>query len=97
MDTYIDQDAQDYFRTPRELEAIEKEKEDTKLEAQALILAYIRLFQTDDGKKVLDNLSEVCYVNKECFHAGTEDFTSYLLGKRSVVLHIQEQMKRAVS
>lgn len=70
----------------------EKEKE---LEAQlAKIKAFKIVFESEDGKKVLDYLKDVCFYTRPTINVSDkEDLFKYREGRRSVVLEIDDILK----
>lgn len=91
-----DQDPEDYFKTPKELDQKDRAAEEEREKQKALLNCYHRLFSTADGQKVLDHLSVTFGESDACFHPGSSDITYYALGRRSVILHIREQLRRSI-
>lgn len=46
-------------------------------------------FNTEGGKRVIENLSKECLENDVTFVSGESDSTAYNEGKRYVILHIR--------
>lgn len=76
--------------TEAEVQQVEVEKE-----RKALALAYKRVAMTDDGKKILKDLSLFCHAESSCLNEQTPD--PYQMfhesGKRRVWLRISSYLK----
>ena len=59
---------------------------------KSLRLAYRKTFESEDGKKVLEDLKRRCFYDKPTF-VGDMNATAFNEGTRSVVLMILESMK----
>ena len=63
-----------------------------KIERNDLIKAYKQIFNTDSGKKVLDDLANKCFYNKLMF-TGNSDELNLREGMRNVYLLILKMLK----
>ena len=76
-----------------------KDKAEYELSQQQLIRNYKNVFESESGKKVLDDLVQFCgqdrsSVNEQVFN---ENQTMFCEGKRRVYLHIQSILNRKVT
>lgn len=60
-----------------------------------LRMAYLRLFSSEDGKKVLTDLANVCFLNKTTFNPENHDRILINEGARSVWLYVNRMMAMA--
>jgi len=60
------------------------------LERKQQILDYQRAFSSEEGQKVLEDLSRVCYEKRTTFWGDNERMSAFTEGKRWVMLHIRE-------
>ena len=88
-------DPADYLKTREELDADNERGEEERLKQEAVILAYKRLFATEDGKKVLEHMSLVCHELSDCFFHG--EYKDFVLGKRSVILEIRRIIDKDIN
>ncbi len=58
---------------------------------KSIKLAYKKCFETDPGKKVLDDLKRRCFVRRSTFTGDALD-TIFNEGTRSMLLHIESMM-----
>ena len=74
----------------------EKRQLEAQKEMQQLKQAYYRLFNTDDGKRVLQDLGKFCGYNNTsvCEHAPDALQTMFTEGKRRVFLRIMSQIRK---
>ena len=61
-------------------------------EKAELIRAYVRLFNTEDGKKVLHDLMKACHFFRSTMDSNSHEL-AYREGERSVVLRILRTIK----
>jgi hypothetical protein len=61
-------------------------------ELKELKQLFQNVFESDDGKKVLANLSNTCFESRTTFHEKLE-VMAFREGQRSVILHIKNFMK----
>jgi hypothetical protein len=54
---------------------------------------YRKLFDSPDGKRVLEDLSEYCYENESTFVESSQSKEHVNQGKRAVILYIRKRMK----
>lgn len=54
-----------------------------------MIMDFRNAFNTEGGKRVLENLSKECLENELSFVRGESDSTAFNDGKRYVILHIR--------
>jgi hypothetical protein len=54
---------------------------------------YINTFATDDGKKVLDDLSKFCHENDQTVIPGENDKSILRAGERNVILRIRRLLR----
>lgn len=64
----------------------------TNEEKIALASAYKACFNTNDGKKVIEDLSRYCYENRNTFVEGNHDKQNVNNGKRAVILYIRSKL-----
>lgn len=55
--------------------------------------AYKRVFDSEDGKQVLEDLARFCRAESTCFHTDPR-VTALLEGRREVWLRIQEHLNK---
>jgi hypothetical protein len=74
----------------------EKIKAENEKKRKELIQSYKRLFMTDDGKKVLEDLASFCGYNKSSVCAETYNpwQTMFAEGKRRAFLRIDNFLRR---
>lgn len=70
-------------------EEIQKEQEE---KLKAVKMAYSRLFSTDDGKMVLKDMMEVCFMLSTPFVSGDSHATSFNVGGQAFVQRIFSMM-----
>ena len=68
-------------------EIIKKQKEELQ-KLQHIKDCYVRIFNTEDGKKVLDDLKENAYYNQPTFVNNDIHTTLICEGQRMLLLHI---------
>lgn len=56
---------------------------------QQLVVDYKITFNSESGKRVLEDLEDFAGYNKPCFHPGLPDKTAFELGQRNVILRIR--------
>ena len=61
-------------------------------ELTELVRAYNRLFASEDGKRVLEDLSRACYESAVTFVNQNPTGTAFNEGKRFVMLHIRRRI-----
>ena len=61
----------------------------TPEERKQRILDYQKAFLSEDGEKVLADLSRVCFENRTTFFGDSERMSAFTEGKRWVMLHIR--------
>ena len=73
-----------------------KNKQQHEQEKQKKINAYYRLFNTDDGKIVLDDLRKICNYDNTCVCEQSPDAlqTMFKEGERRVFLHINSYIEQ---
>jgi hypothetical protein len=54
---------------------------------------YRKLFQSPDGKRILEDLSEYCYENRSTYVENSQSREHINQGKRAVILHIRKMME----
>lgn len=83
--------------SPEAKEAAKKAQANAKAEKVALAQAYARVFSTDDGKRVLEDLStKFIYNNDTSFESRNINYESaYHNGESGVVKFIIQQMQQA--
>lgn len=92
---YSADDPADYLKSPEQLEVESEAKQVAKELCMAVLLAYRRLFDCDDGKRVLEDLSRELKENEDLFSANAL-YHSYLSGRRSALLYIREQLRKEI-
>jgi hypothetical protein len=58
-----------------------------------LLMAYKRLFATEDGVRVLDDMKRSVGLDRTPFIQGKPDLTAFRLGEQNVVLKLEEILK----
>lgn len=61
----------------------------TKDDIKQLVMDYQGTFGSEEGRRVLADLSKQCYADALTFVPGSPDGTAFNEGKRYVILHIQ--------
>lgn len=62
---------------------------------QQVIQDFKETFSTEHGTRTLERISKFCKEFDECYKAGsTPEDTAFLLGKRSVILMLRNQLNR---
>ena len=69
-------------------EAIEKAMQEIKERKQM----YLTVFDSAEGKKVLEDLSRLAFINRTTFNENPQKM-AFHEGQRSIILHIQSMMK----
>lgn len=68
--------------------AVPEEQERQKL------LIFQLVFESDAGKKVLEDLKRFCHYSAPCFVQGAPDLTTLREGERNVILYILSLLER---
>lgn len=63
-------------------------------QVEALKKAYLRVFDSEDGKKVMQDLERRCYVHSPTISQNNDPLKmAYREGQRATYLHIQHMMR----
>ncbi len=86
----------DYFKTSEELAEDQEQREKLIETEKALVNCFKRVFASEDGAKVLDDLSTELGEHDVQFCPGQQDLRDFHLGRRSAIVYIREQIKREI-
>ena len=74
---------------------VKEEKEiDRDDKQQQLIRDFHGTFATEEGKRVVERLSNLCNENEPTYVDGNAMGTAYKEGQRSIILHIRKMLKK---
>jgi hypothetical protein len=91
-----DHEPEDYFKTPEERDKEEDDAETVIDSAKAMLTCYHRVFDTEDGHKVLDDLSIELGEGALLLYPGQPDMLNYMIGRRAAMLVIRERLEREI-
>lgn len=74
-----------------------KKQQVEKSRRSSIDVTYAKLFSTEQGRAILEDLENTANMQATGFAAGQADLTAYNLGKKDVVLQIHQKITRGLT